>query len=371
MPSPISQLSSDHWVESGPNGSPIYTMFVTESWPSSPERRNLVFPQAPIRLCLSQPISPRPTPHCLIRACVWASLPRREAPPLTPLFSLGRWVFLRSWRRVPGHPPPCFPPGPRCFSEARPVRSSLIRPPSLSRLLRPRPRHPPLSPARVQLATVIRFRCSPTSVGYRMLRLRLQLAHRALACFARSFVSLTVLMLLVLTNRSRRTGLFFRGLPGRKLLSEHSMRVLINPYRFWPPATNRLPPPGCAGEGFVGGRVGGGGDKAPRSGPPGHDPNPALGVRGYRTSWARPEVLDLQLTAIAAAAAAERADVWVMAPMIDTVAEAIEFARRARGQGVSTVGVMIETPAAALMSRELLDVVDFASLGTNDLTQYT
>ncbi|PDQ34428.1 MAG: phosphoenolpyruvate--protein phosphotransferase [Candidatus Lumbricidophila eiseniae] len=103
----------------------------------------------------------------------------------------------------------------------------------------------------------------------------------------------------------------------------------------------------------------------------GHEPNPALGVRGYRTSWARPEVLDLQLTAIAAAAAAERADVWVMAPMIDTVAEAIEFARRARGQGVSTVGVMIETPAAALMSRELLDVVDFASLGTNDLTQYT
>jgi len=102
-----------------------------------------------------------------------------------------------------------------------------------------------------------------------------------------------------------------------------------------------------------------------------HEPNPALGVRGYRTSWARPEVLDLQLTAIAAAAAAERADVWVMAPMIDTVAEATEFARRARDQGVSTVGVMIETPAAALMSRELLDVVDFASLGTNDLAQYT
>src|SRR6218665_2520263 len=111
MPSPISQLSSAHWVEAGPSGSPIYTMFVTESWPSSPERRNLVFPQAPIRLCLSQPISPRPTPHCLIRACVWASLPRREAPPLTPLFSLGRWVFLRSWRRGERHPPPVLSPG--------------------------------------------------------------------------------------------------------------------------------------------------------------------------------------------------------------------------------------------------------------------
>lgn len=99
--------------------------------------------------------------------------------------------------------------------------------------------------------------------------------------------------------------------------------------------------------------------------------NPALGVRGYRTSWRHPEVLDHQLEAIAAAAAAENAQVWVMAPMIATAAEAWEFAERCRQHGLERTGVMIETPAAALTAREIFDVVDFISLGTNDLTQYT
>jgi len=52
---------------------------------------------------------------------------------------------------------------------------------------------------------------------------------------------------------------------------------------------------------------------------PTDEPNPALGIRGFRTSWRSPQVLEDQLRAIAAAAATHAADVWVMAPMIDTV----------------------------------------------------
>ena len=55
-----------------------------------------------------------------------------------------------------------------------------------------------------------------------------------------------------------------------------------------------------------------------------------------------------QLRAIAEAAEAERADVAVMAPMIATLAETREFAARAREAGIRSVGVMLETPAAAL-----------------------
>ena len=99
--------------------------------------------------------------------------------------------------------------------------------------------------------------------------------------------------------------------------------------------------------------------------------NPALGVRGYRTSWRHPEVLDQQLAAIAESARAERAEVWVMAPMISTVAEARDFVDRCNAHGLHRVGVMIETPAAALTAAEILTVVDFVSLGTNDLAQYT
>jgi phosphotransferase system enzyme I (PtsI) len=98
--------------------------------------------------------------------------------------------------------------------------------------------------------------------------------------------------------------------------------------------------------------------------------NPALGIRGLRTSWRSPELLDDQLEAIARAAKAERARVGVMAPMVSTVDEASDFARRCGEHGLEHVGVMVETPAAALMAREILGVVDFVSLGTNDLTQY-
>ena len=102
-----------------------------------------------------------------------------------------------------------------------------------------------------------------------------------------------------------------------------------------------------------------------------HEENPALGVRGLRIARRNPALLDDQLTALARAAASAGAETQVMAPMVATVDEARFFAERCRAAGLDTVGIMIETPAAALMAAELFEVVDFVSLGTNDLTQYT
>jgi phosphotransferase system enzyme I (PtsI) len=100
------------------------------------------------------------------------------------------------------------------------------------------------------------------------------------------------------------------------------------------------------------------------------EPNPALGVRGLRTSWRNPQVLEDQLDAIAQAAAAESADTWVMAPMVATVEETEDFVARCTAHGLGTAGVMVEVPSAALMSGPILRHAAFASIGTNDLTQY-
>jgi phosphoenolpyruvate-protein phosphotransferase (PTS system enzyme I) len=99
--------------------------------------------------------------------------------------------------------------------------------------------------------------------------------------------------------------------------------------------------------------------------------NPALGVRGLRTARVRPEVLAEQLEAVARAASATGADAWVMAPMVATAAEAAEFGSLVHKAGLRTAGVMIEVPAAALHARQILASVDFVSIGTNDLSQYT
>jgi phosphoenolpyruvate-protein phosphotransferase/dihydroxyacetone kinase phosphotransfer subunit len=99
--------------------------------------------------------------------------------------------------------------------------------------------------------------------------------------------------------------------------------------------------------------------------------NSALGVRGFRAAATRPEVLYDQLKAIKEAADAETADVWVMAPMITTLEEVRSFAQVAHSVDLPIIGVMIETPAAALQAEQILAEVDFVSIGTNDLAQYT
>jgi phosphotransferase system enzyme I (PtsI) len=100
------------------------------------------------------------------------------------------------------------------------------------------------------------------------------------------------------------------------------------------------------------------------------EPNPALSVRRPRTSWRNPGVLDDQLSAVAQAAAAETADVWVMAPMVSTVAETEDFVDRCHVHRLTTAGVIVEVPSAALLAGPILTRTAFARIGTNDLTQY-
>jgi phosphotransferase system enzyme I (PtsI) len=106
--------------------------------------------------------------------------------------------------------------------------------------------------------------------------------------------------------------------------------------------------------------------------PLGNEPNPALGVRGLRAfRGEHQDLLDTQLEAMARAAQASEAQLWVMAPMVADADDAKWFAERARAHGLTNVGVMIEVPAAALGAQAVFDAVDFASIGTNDLAQYT
>lgn len=102
--------------------------------------------------------------------------------------------------------------------------------------------------------------------------------------------------------------------------------------------------------------------------------NPALGLRGVRLSLARPDLLAAQLRAILRAASG--GDIRIMVPMIVDVVEyravraALAEAAAALGAASVPLGVMIETPAAALLADRLAAEADFLSVGSNDLAQY-
>ncbi|CAL9632350.1 Phosphoenolpyruvate-protein phosphotransferase [Streptomyces sp. enrichment culture] len=105
---------------------------------------------------------------------------------------------------------------------------------------------------------------------------------------------------------------------------------------------------------------------------PADEPNPALGVRGLRTLLDHPDVLRTQLTALAKAAEGLPVHLEVMAPMVADRADAKAFADACRAAGLrAKFGAMVEIPSAALRARSVLREVEFLSLGTNDLAQYT
>jgi phosphotransferase system enzyme I (PtsI) len=123
-----------------------------------------------------------------------------------------------------------------------------------------------------------------------------------------------------------------------------------------------------------------GGDKVPGVLGLSEEPNPALGLRGVRLSFHRPELFRAQLRALFRAS--RSGQLRILLPMVSNLAE-VDFAheqllkaleevrREAEVPDGVEIGVMIETPAAAMISELIAARVDFLSIGTNDLLQYT
>jgi len=139
-------------------------------------------------------------------------------------------------------------------------------------------------------------------------------------------------------------------------------------------ATYQAAADGLAGRPLVIRTLDAGGDKPLAFAPAPHEPNPALGLRGLRASLRQPELFRAQVSAILRVTGpSERR---ILLPMVTDLAdlraarELIDGLAREIGVAPAKIGVMIETPASALMADQLACEADFLSIGTNDLTQY-
>ncbi len=124
-----------------------------------------------------------------------------------------------------------------------------------------------------------------------------------------------------------------------------------------------------------------GGEKVPSGVELSAEPNPALGLRGVRLSHVRPELFRMQLRALLRASA--YGQLKLLIPMVSSLTE-VTYVKRELAEARAALcseghaladsvglGIMIETPAAALVTDLIAPMVDFLSIGTNDLLQYT